>query len=54
MNERDFVFWLNGFLELSGATTLNEQQVQVLGEMLVLPEFTKELTRSTECYQWVC
>ena len=25
-----FVFWLQGFLELIGATTLNEQQVQVV------------------------
>lgn len=36
MQERDFVFWLNGFLELSGATTLNEQQVQVVKEHLAL------------------
>lgn len=28
MNERDFIYWLNGFLELSGATTLDERQVQ--------------------------
>ena len=31
-----FVFWLQGFLELSGATTLNEQQVQVVKEHLAL------------------
>lgn len=31
-----FVYWLQGFLELSGATTLNEQQVQVVKEHLAL------------------
>jgi hypothetical protein len=36
MQERDFVFWLNGFFELSGATTLDEQQVQVIKEHLAL------------------
>jgi hypothetical protein len=36
MEERDFVYWLNGFFELSGATTLNEQQVKVIKEHLAL------------------
>ena len=31
-----FVFWLQGYLELSGATTLNEQQVRVIKEHLAL------------------
>lgn len=31
-----FAFWLQGFFELSGATTLNEQQVQVIKEHLAL------------------
>jgi hypothetical protein len=29
MNEHDFIFWLNGFFELSGATSLKEEQVKV-------------------------
>lgn len=33
---KSFVYWLNGFFELSGATTLNEQQVQVVKEHLAL------------------
>jgi len=32
----NFAFWLQGFFELSGATTLNEQQVQVVKEHLAL------------------
>ena len=33
---KSFAFWLTGFFELSGATTLNEQQVQVIKEHLAL------------------
>ena len=36
MDSINFTYWLNGFLELSGATTLNEQQVQVIKEHLAL------------------
>ena len=36
MNEHDFVYWLNGFFELSGATTLNEEQVRVIKEHIAL------------------
>jgi hypothetical protein len=36
MEERDFVYWLNGFFELSGATTLNEEQVKVIKEHIAL------------------
>ena len=36
MNEHDFVFWLNGFFELSGATSLNEEQVKVIKEHIAL------------------
>lgn len=36
MNERDFLYWLNGFLELSGSVTLNEKQVQVIKEHIAL------------------
>jgi hypothetical protein len=31
-----FVFWLQGFFELSNPSTLNEQQVQVIKEHLAL------------------
>lgn len=36
MNERDFVYWLNGFLELSGAAAMDEEQVRVVREHLAL------------------
>jgi len=36
MQERDFIYWLQGFLELSGATTLNEEQVKVIKEHIAL------------------
>jgi hypothetical protein len=36
MNEHDFVFWLNGFFELSGATSLKEEQVKVIKEHIAL------------------
>ena len=36
MTSEQLVYWLNGFFEISGATTLNEQQVQVIKEHLAL------------------
>ena len=36
MNERDFIYWLNGFLELSDAKELNEKQVIILREHIAL------------------
>lgn len=30
MNERDFVYWLQGFFEISGSEKLTEQQVQII------------------------
>jgi hypothetical protein len=36
MNERDFIYWLQGFLELSGAKTLNEQQVKIVKDHIAL------------------
>lgn len=33
---KSFVFWLQGYLELSGATTLDAQQVQMIKEHLAL------------------
>lgn len=45
MSAENFVFWLNGFFELSGATTLSEQQVAVIKEHLQLV-FTKVTTQT--------
>ena len=39
------MYWLNGFFELSGATTLNEEQVKILKEHLGL--VVKKVTPST-------
>lgn len=36
MTERDFIYWLNGFLELSGAKALDERQVQIIKDHLKL------------------
>lgn len=36
MTERDFIYWLNGFLELSGATELDEKQVKCIKDHLKL------------------
>ena len=36
MTERDFVYWLNGFFELSGATYLTDSQVSVIKDHLSL------------------
>lgn len=34
MTEKEFVIWLHGFLEISEAKTLNEQQLQVVKDHL--------------------
>ncbi len=34
MKERDFITWLHGFFEISGAKTLDEKQVQVIKDHL--------------------
>lgn len=36
MTERDFLYWLNGYLELSGAKSLDEFQLQILKDHLKL------------------
>lgn len=36
MNERDFLYWLQGFLELSGQESLSKEQVQVIREHISL------------------
>jgi hypothetical protein len=36
MNERDFVYWLNGFLELSGSPVMDAEQLAVVREHLAL------------------
>lgn len=47
MTERDFVYWLNGFFELSGATYLTDNQVRVVKEHLNLV-FNKVTINSPE------
>lgn len=34
MNEKEFIMWLHGFLEISEATTLNERQLQIVKDHL--------------------
>jgi hypothetical protein len=34
MNERDFVYWLNGLMELGEPETLNAKQVQMIKDHL--------------------
>lgn len=36
MNERDFVYWLNGFLEVGNPKTLNATQVKQIKDHLKL------------------
>jgi hypothetical protein len=36
MNERDFIYWLSGFLESSNLTSLNENQVKTIKDHLDL------------------
>ena len=36
MTAEQFTYWLQGFFELSGATTLNEQQVKVVKDHIAL------------------
>ncbi len=36
MNERDFVYWLQGYLEVSNANELDESQLQIVKDHLAL------------------
>lgn len=36
MTPRDFVYWLRGYIELSGSTTMNEDQVKMIDKHLDL------------------
>jgi len=36
MSPQDFTYWLQGYLELSGAQALNEEQVTIIKEHLQL------------------
>ena len=45
MTAEQFTYWLQGYFELSGATTLNEAQVKILKEHLGL--VVKKVTPST-------
>lgn len=46
MTPENFVYWLNGFFEISGSKTLAEEQVQVLKDhlKLVLTKKTPNIT----------
>lgn len=46
MSPENFVYWLNGFFEISGSKTLTEEQVQVLKDhlKLVLTKKTPNIT----------
>lgn len=36
MNENEFLYWLNGFFELSDAKTLDERQTRIIKDHLKL------------------
>jgi len=36
MTQENFIYWLNGFLEISDAKKLNEKQVQIIKDHLAL------------------
>jgi hypothetical protein len=36
LSPENLIYWLNGYFELSGATTLNEQQVKIVKEHFAL------------------
>ena len=36
MTTEQFTYWLQGYFELSGASTLNEQQVKIIKEHIAL------------------
>jgi hypothetical protein len=36
MTAEQFIYWIQGFFELSGATALNEEQVKVIKEHIAL------------------
>jgi len=44
MNDREFIYWLQGFLELTKEETLNEEQMQVIRDhiAMVLTKVTPE------------
>jgi hypothetical protein len=57
MNEKEFIMWLHGYLEISGATTLGEKELQVIKDHLneffvkVTPE-RHELTDDSTPFTW--
>lgn len=52
MNDRDFIFWLNGYFELSGAEELNKDQVKIIKDhiKLVLTKVTPTVTIGSQWY----
>jgi hypothetical protein len=49
MTERDFVYWLQGYLEVSGAKEISPEQVQIIKDHigLVLKKVTPQYKIST-------
>ena len=49
MNERDFVYWLQGFLEVSGTSHISTSQLQIIKDhlALVLKKVTPEYSGIT-------
>ncbi len=41
MDERAFVYWLNGFFELSEVTTLSARQIEIIKQHLALVKHTQ-------------
>lgn len=51
MNERDFIYWLKGYLELSDATALTEKQLQIIKDHIDLVMQKKTPDRSKPAQQ---
>lgn len=49
METRDFIYWLNGFFELSEAKTLNEKQVEQIKDHLSLVLKKNTPNRALKC-----
>lgn len=56
MNERDFVYWLQGYLELSNTQFLSSEQVKIIQDHLSLvlykttPQYNTTTTTSSGIY----
>lgn len=54
MNERDFIYWLQGFLEISNTNKLTENQVKMIKEhiALVLHKITPIQQKEIQNWKW--